>query len=180
MLEWKALGIPEGYASPKLFYNAPSGTLIVEVHAKNRELVPVRLFMRHQEAEVYQPVGNPPDDVSYKCPVTSTRTPRFFFNADRVVRSERGWSGYWDAIYSCDLPTQQLTRLASVRNIALPKPFTDCWVCDLLALSDDEGRLYLRLGMCEAGQRNIGYYLASLALDSLAIEPLSKLPGVFF
>lgn len=63
----KSPGLPAGYSSHRLIYNSASETLVLEL-SRLLPPLPTRLFVRRKDAEAYEQVGNPAEDVSYASP----------------------------------------------------------------------------------------------------------------
>jgi hypothetical protein len=92
-----SLGLPAGYTSHKLLYNSAAETLILELRrAGAMHPLPTRLFVRHRDAEAYEQIGNPAEDVSYESPVTCEKHPIVAFNSLKWDKVRRG--GDWDGV----------------------------------------------------------------------------------
>src|ERR1700741_623819 len=69
-------GVPAGYISQKLLYNPASETVIAELRAPGgANVLPTRLFIRRKDAEAYEQIGNPPEELSYESFVTCDKQP---------------------------------------------------------------------------------------------------------
>lgn len=181
--DWSALGIPIGYAYPKLLYNPASETLIIQVEGAD-ELRPRRLLIKRKDAPKYEQVGSPDDMTSYEDPVVSMKQPLLAFNVQTWQKIERGVSGDWKELLVFDLNTRTNVHSVKKGELVLPQGFSDAWICDLIALSDDGARLYIKGALCRAGKNGprsrVNYFLAALDLVSKQIETLAELRGVFF
>ena len=186
--EWQEQGIPEGYGFAQLLFNPPTGILVAEVYGTSKVFLPRRLFWRHKDGEGYKPLGTPETYCSQESAVTAINQPLLFFNSTRFTQESAhpsgNWaSGNWDGLYSVDLETFTIVRCASRETLPLPPPYTDCWITDLLCLSEDGKLLYLTIGMCEmsgATRQNAAYYLAQLDLTEKSLQTISRLRAAFF
>lgn len=172
-------GIPAGYRLKNLLYNPASETIIVEMARAERAHLPVyRLFMRQKDAEAYQQIGDPADDISYKSPVTCEKQPIMIFNS---MKSANG-GGNPDGIYVFNLCTKELSLCVANDAAMIPVPHERSWILSLVSLSDDAQTLYLKIGIekptSEGGR--IEYYVASLRLADKKIELLSQLKNIRF
>ena len=55
----KSPGLPAGYTSHILLYNSVAETLILELRASSRFLVPIRSFVRHKDTAAYEQISAP-------------------------------------------------------------------------------------------------------------------------
>src|SRR5258708_557308 len=86
-----AAGLPAGYTSHKLIYNIATETLILELRRPGSvHLLPTRLFVRHKDAEAYEQIGSPAEDVFYESPLTCDSS-----SSGRVQFHEAGQSAKW-------------------------------------------------------------------------------------
>jgi Clp amino terminal domain, pathogenicity island component len=114
----RSAGLPAGYTSHKLLYNIAAETLILELRRPgSAALLPARLFVRHKDAEAYEQIGNPAEDVFYESPVTCDRHPVVVFNSTRWDRVRKG--GDWDGVYSFNLNTKELVLCISTGKTAI-------------------------------------------------------------
>jgi hypothetical protein len=75
-------GVPAGYTSDRLLYNAASEMLILELRrAGAAHLLPSRLFVRHRDLEAYEQIGNPAEVVCFESAVTCQTKPVVVFNS---------------------------------------------------------------------------------------------------
>jgi hypothetical protein len=93
---WQELGIPEGYAGPKLLYNPPSETMIVQVEGNDAEIWhPTRLLVKHKDAATYTLVGDPDEWTSFDSPVTSLEQPLLGYNVMTCHKSGDAIAADW-------------------------------------------------------------------------------------
>jgi len=181
--DWSAFGIPSGYAYPKLLYNPVSEMLIIQLEGVD-ELRPKRLYMKHKDASKYEQVGSPDDKTSYEDPVVSMNRPLLAFNIETWQKHEQGVSGDWKELQVLDVKTGTNVRSVRKGELILPQGFRDGWISDLIALSDDGDRLYIKAAFCRSGKSGprsrVNYFLAVLDLVSKRVETLSELRAVFF
>ena len=169
----KSPGLPAGYTSHRLLYNSAAETLILELRASSRFLLPTRLFVRHKDAEAYEQIGSPSEDVSYESPVTCERLPLVAFNSLR-----RGKVGAnWDGVYSYNLNSKELELCISPQNLRFSEPHGRLWIPELLSLSEDARTLYVNIGV-ETVVSDGGifhYYLGRVDLLDKEVVLLSRL-----
>jgi hypothetical protein len=175
----KSPGIPAGYAWPRLLYNPASETLILELHGVGDEFLPTRLFLRHKASEAYEQIGNPGEDVSYESPVTCEKQPIVVFNSFQMQKRGDHWAGDWAAVCAFNLQKKELSVCIAKETLALPEPYTEGWVSELVSLSDDGHTLHLKVGIKETPQ-SMSYYLARTELGGKGIELISPLRDSFF
>ncbi len=176
---WKSPGIPAGYAWPRLLYNPASEVLIVELRAAGQQFVPTRLFMRPKNSQSYEQIGNPAGDVSYESPVTCEKQPIVVFNSFQMQKRGDGWAGDWAAVCAFNLQTKELAVCIGKETLALPAPYTEGWISELVSLSDDGHTLHLKVGIKDTNQSMV-YYLARTELGSKGMELISPLTDSFF
>jgi hypothetical protein len=116
-------GIPTGYTSHKLFYNPVSEMVIVEVRrVGGQHLLLTRLFLRHKEADSYQQIGTPDENLSYESPVTCDKQPLVVFNS---IEWDKGrTAGNWAGVYSFNLNTKELALCLSKETITCSEPLS--------------------------------------------------------
>jgi Clp amino terminal domain, pathogenicity island component len=174
-------GIPTGYTSHKLLYNPVSEMVIVELRRVGGEhLLLTRLFLRHKEAESYQQIGNPDENLSYESPVTCDKQPLVVFNSIEWDKGRR--AGNWAGVYSFNLNTKELALCFSKETITCSEPLNRFWIVELIFLSDDGQKLYMNVGVQKAasGGAVVHYYLASVNLADKELELLSRLKDIHF
>lgn len=182
---WQELGIPEGYAWPKLLYNPPSETMIVQFES-NDEVIwrPKRLYMKHKDAARYTQVGDPDGWTSFDSPVTSLRHPLLGFNVMTWHKTGDTVGGDWKELNVLNLKSGVTERSIKNGELILPEEFNKCWVDKLVAMSDDGKLLYLAAGLSflgdDATRSRVRHVLATLDLTSKRLEPISTLQGTFF
>lgn len=177
---WGAAGIPDGYTQPRLFYNPCSETAVVEFQRPGDGVHWLRrLFMRHKNAETYEPIGDPEEDVSYESVVTCETRPVIAFNAMRFTK--RG-SGEWAGAYLFDLVKREQSPCVTRDSFVAPAPYSGGWIADILNLSDDGRHAFVRAGleMRHENGADMHYFVARVDLDSRQLELISRLKNVFF
>ncbi len=169
----KSPGLPAGYAPHKLLYNAAAGTLIVEMHRPGG-ILPSRLFMRRRDADAYEPIASPSDDVSCESLVTSEKYPLVVFNA---LRSKAGGAGVWDGVYRFDLISKELTICISREKLQFSEPHGRLWIVDLVSLSEDARAVYVIIGIEKevSGGGVAHYHLAKVDFVDQEVKLLSRL-----
>ncbi|MGA2359283.1 MAG: Clp protease N-terminal domain-containing protein [Terriglobales bacterium] len=175
----KSPGIPAGYRWKNLIYNAASESIIIELARTDTGHLPMsRLFTRHKDTAVYEPVGNPSDDASFESPVTCGKRPIVMFNSMKWA----GGRGNPDGVYAFNLNTKELTVCVAKDSLTIPEPHLRSWILTLVSLSDDAQTLYLKVGIEKpvSGGGVAEYYLASLALLDKKLELLSQLKDIRF
>lgn len=174
----KSAGIPAGYRWRNLVYNPASESVIIEMARTDTGHLPMsRLFTRHIHEEVYEHVGNPPDDVSYESPVTCEKQPIVIFSSTKW----EGGAGNHDGVYVFNLLTKEITTFIAKDTLDIPEPHLRSWVLTLVSLSDDGQTLYLKVGIqTRSGSGTVDYYLASLELADKKVQLLSRLKDVRF
>ena len=175
----KSPGIPAGYRWKNLLYNPASESIVIEMARTDTGHLPMsRLFARHKDAAVYEPVGNPADDVSYECPVTCEKQQIVIFNSMKWA----GGGGNPDGVYLFNLKTKELTVCIAKDALMIAEPHLRSWILALVSLSDDGQTLHMKVGIEKpvSGGGVVEYYLASFALLDKKLELLSQLKDVRF
>ncbi len=175
----KSPGIPAGYRWKNLLYNPASESIILEMaRADTGHPRLSRLFTRHKDAAVYEPVGNPADDVSYESPVTCEKQQIVIFNSIKWA----GGGGNSDGVYLFNLKTKELTVRIAKDALTIAEPHLRSWISALVSLSDDGQTLYMKVGIEKpvSGGGVVEYHLASFALLDKKLELLSQLKDVRF
>ncbi len=187
---WRAAGIPDGYTISQLLYNSASRTLITELRGMKDSTLPRRLLARHKDADKYELVGNPEEDVFFESPVTCENRPILAFNSMRSMRRRlegprtgRDWVG----LYVFNLETKELNLSATGNSLVIPAPYDERgWVSKILHLSDDACYAYVKVGLGrrqdEGEIKNIyyDYHVARLNLRNRELELISKLENIWF
>lgn len=181
---WQELGIPEGYAGPKLLYNPPSETMIVQVQGNDAETwLPTRLYIKHKDATQYTQVGDPDEWTSFDSPVTSLDEPLLGFNVTAWHGTGDAIGGDWKELNILNLKSGIIEYSVKNGELILPEKFNECWVDNLLAISDDGKQIYLAAGLSFLGENNsqsrVSHVLAVLDLTSKHLEPITTLQGTF-
>ena len=173
-------GIPAGYTSHKLLFNSVAQTLILELRrrATSIHLLPSRLFFRHKNAETYEQIGNPSEEISYESPVTCSSLPIVIFNSLRWDKGPRG--GKWDGIYSFNLNTKELAISVSGEKLRFSEPHRRMWISELISISEDARTLYVNVGIEKevTGGAAVDYFLATIGLPDQQLELLSPLKDI--
>jgi hypothetical protein len=174
----KSPGIPRGYRWKNLLYNPASERIIVEMARTDTGHLPMsRLFTRHKDAEAYELVGDPADDVSFESPVTCERQPIVIFSSTRW----EGGGGDHDGVYMFNLLSKELKICVAKDTLNIPGPHVRSWVSTLVSLSDDARTLYLKVGIqAVSGGGIVDYHLASLDLVNQKLQLLSRLKDIRF
>ncbi|MCU1297172.1 MAG: hypothetical protein JWO91_1450 [Acidobacteriaceae bacterium] len=175
---WRAAGIPEGYSRPRVLYNPASESIVLEVKNAAKESRPTRLLMRHKDAEVYEPIGSPEEEVSYESAITCETRPIITFNS--MHKTKRG-GGTWVGVNVFDLVNRSLTLCVSKQDFAVPAPYSGGWIAELLRLSDDACHVYVKAGleMRHENGAKMDYYVARMDLKSGQLELVSHLKNVW-
>ncbi|HEX5410561.1 MAG TPA: Clp protease N-terminal domain-containing protein [Terriglobia bacterium] len=182
---WQELGIAEGYAGPKLFYNPPSETMIVQVAGNDAEIWhPTRLYMKHKDAARYSQVGDPDEWTSFDSPATSLKQPLLAYNVKAWHKTGDVIGGDWKGLEVLNLKSGIVECSIKTGELISPEQFNDCWVDTPIAISDDGKQIYLTVGLSfleeDAHRSKIRHVLAVLDLTSKRLEPISTLRGTFF
>lgn len=173
----KSPGIPAGYRWKNLLYNPASESIIVEMARADTGHLPMsRLFTRHKDAEAYEQIGDPADNVSFEAPVTCEKQPIVIFNSMKWA----GGGGDPDGVYAFNLSAKKLTVCVTKGALNISEPHLRSWILSLVSLSDDAQTLYLKVGIEKSvsGGGVVEYYLASLALLDKKLELLSRLKDI--
>lgn len=139
-----------------------------------------RLFLRHKDAEAYQRIGNPDENLSYESPVTCDKQPLVLFNSIQWDKGRTG--GDWAGVYSFNLNTKELAFCISRETLKCSEAHTRLWIVELIFLSDDGQKLYMNVGVEKAvsGGTVAHYYLASANLADKKLDLLSPLKDIRF
>jgi Clp amino terminal domain, pathogenicity island component len=176
----KSPGLPLGYNAHKLLYNTATETLILELHRRDSLLLS-RLFARRKDAEAYEEIGSPADDVAYESPVTCEKHPLVLFNSLRWDKQHK--ESHWEGVYSFNLNTKELlARISPEKLVLSEKPHDRSWIVQLVSLSDDAQRVSAKIGVEKmvSGNGVVDYYLAYIDLRSREVHVLSRLMDVHF
>ncbi len=172
-------GIPSGYTTSRLLFNSVAQVLILELRGTGgMHLLPTRLFCRHRDAEAYEPIGKPSDDLSYESPVTCNSEPIILFNSLKWDISRR--SGDWGGVYRFRLDTKDLAICVSKEQLRFSQPHGRMWIVELISLSEDASTLYVNIGIEKevSGGAIVNYYLAKINLPNQELELLSPLKDI--
>ena len=135
--------------------------------------------MRHKSAEVYEPIGNPAEDISYESIVTCEKKPIIAFNSMSYTKTG---SGNWIGLHIFDLAKRELSVCVTKDNFIAPAPYTGGWIAELMDMSDDAQYAYVKTGLeirHEHGM-TIDYWVARVDLRTRELELVSRLKDVFF
>jgi len=177
----KSLGLPAGYGFHKLLYNSAAETVILEMrHAAALQRLPTRLFVRHKDAEAYEQIGNPAEDVCYESPVTCEKYPLVVFNSFKSDKVRRG--GDWDGVYSFNLNTKELILRISSEQLRFSEPHGRLSITELVSLSEDARTVYVNIGIEKvvSGGGVVHYHLAKVDLADQEVRLLSRLMDTRF
>ena len=169
-------GLPTGYTSQELLYNTAAETLILELRPAVATLpLPARLFPRHKEAESYERIGNPAEDVSYESPVTCEKHPLVVFNSLKWNKVRKGFD--WDGVYSFNLSTKELVSCISREKLRFSEPHGRLSIFDLVSLSEDARTIYVKAEVVLEGGV-VHHYLAKVDLENQEVSLLSRLAEI--
>jgi len=174
----KSPGLPAGYRSQRLLYNIAAETLILELR---RSLVlPARLFVRHKDAEAYEQVGSPTDDISYESPVTGGSHTLVVFNSFKWEKERTG--GDWDGVYSFNLATKELVLCISPEKLRFSEPHGRLSISELVSLSEDARTVYVKIGIerIVSGGGLLHHHLARIDFADQEVRLLSPLVDTRF
>jgi len=177
----RSAGLPAGHSSHKLLYNIAAETLILELRRPGSvHLLPTRLFMRHKDAEAYEQIGSPAEDVSYESPVTCDGRPLVVFNSIKWDKVRNG--GDWDGVYSFNLKTKELVLCISPEKLQFSEPHGRLSIVELVSLSEDARTVYANIGIEKAvsGGGVVHYHLAKVDLADQEVRLLSRLMDTRF
>jgi|SRR5215831_10220170 len=182
--EWEEIAIPEGFGPYRLLYNPPSQTIIAELRSVGEQFFPNQVYIRKQDSPKYEPIKDLDPMVSSESAVTSLGRPLLFYLSNELTKSENGFSGDWEGLYSFNLQERTHLKIADKNSLRLPPPYVEGWVSSLVDVSADASELYLTLGMMAAdsseGFRMVNHQLARMDLPSSNIHLVSHLKGAFF
>jgi hypothetical protein len=183
-------GIPEGYSISQLLYNPASQVVIIAVRGGIQDsTLPDRLLVRHVQAQKYELVGQPEQDVVFKSPVTCEKHPLLVFNSMRWTReTDRTRRGAdWGGLYTFDLQNRELNLCVSSGNLVIPPPYDDRgWIADVFSLSDDGRHAYVRVGLGKReddGEMKVikmYYHVAQLDLETRDLNLITHLKNTWF
>jgi hypothetical protein len=167
----KSPGLPAG-TSHRLLYNSAAATLILELHRRDSAK---RVFVRHKDAEAYEQVGSPADDISYESPVTCEGRPLLMFNSLKWDKVRKGRE--WEGVYSFNLDTKELVLCISPDKLQFSEPHGRLSIVELVSVSEDAGTVYVNIGIerVVSGGGIVHYYLASIDLSDQEVKLLSRL-----
>jgi hypothetical protein len=174
----KSPGLPAGYTSHRLLYNNVTETLILELRAISRFLLPARLFVRHKDKEAYEQIGSPAEEVSYESPVTCESLPLVMFNS--LKRGKMGAD--WEGVYSYNLNSKELQLCISPEHLRFSEAHGRLWIAELVSLSEDAQTVCVNIAVEKivSGGGIIHYYLAKVDLRDQQVSLLSRLPDIRF
>ena len=169
----KSPGLPAGYASHRLLYNSVAETLILELRASSRFLLPTRLFVRHKDKDAYEQIGSPAEEVSYESPVTCESLPLAMFNS--LKRGKMGAD--WEGVYSYNLNSKELKLCISPEHLRFSEAHGRLWIAELVSLSEDAQTVCVNIAVEKivSGGGIIHYYLAKVDLRDQQVSLLSRL-----
>ena len=176
----RSAGIPPGYTSHKLLFNSAAQMLILELRRRTSSIhfLPSRLFFRDKDAEAYEQIGNPSEEISYESPVTCSTLPIVIFNSLKWDKGRHG--GNWDGIYSFNLNTKELAICVSKGKLGFSEPHGRMWISELISMSEDARKLYVNVGIEKevTGGTVVNYFLAIIHLPGQQLELLSPLKDI--
>lgn len=182
--EWEEIAIPEGFGPYRLLYNPPSETVIAELRSIGERSFPSQLCIRKRNSPKYEPIKAYEQMVSSESAVTSLGRPLLFYISHKWTKTEEGFGGDWEGLYSFDLQKRTHLKIADKNSLRLPSPYVEGWVSSLVDVCADASELYLTVGMMPpdklTGFRMANYQLARMDLPIGNIHLLSHLKGTFF
>ncbi len=174
----KSPGLPAGYTSHRLLYNNAAETLILELRASSRFLLPTRVFVRHKDKEAYEQIGSPDEEVSYESPVTCESLPLVMFNS-----LKRGKTGAdWEGVFSYNLNSNELRLCISPQHLRFAEAHGRLLISELVSLSEDAQTVCVNIAVEKivSGGGIIHYYLAKVDLRDQQVSLLSRLLDLRF
>lgn len=174
-------GLPTGYTSHKLLYNPAAEALVLELRrSPTMRMFPGRLFFRHKDAEAYEQIGSPAEEVSYESPVTCEKHPLVVFNSFKWDKTRKG--GDWDGAYLFNLSTKELALCISPEKLRFSEPHGRLAITNLVSLSEDARAVYLRVAIEKlvSGGAVVHYYLAKVDLADPEVKLLSRLLDISY
>jgi hypothetical protein len=182
--EWEEIAIPEGYGPHRLLYNPPSETVIAELRSIGEQFFPNQTYIRKKDSPKYEPIKNSEKMVSSESAVTSLERPLVFYLSTKLTKTDKGFTGDWEGLYSFDLNNRTHVKIADKDSLRLPSPYIEGWVTSLVGVSADATELYLTMGMmgpdASAGFRMVNHQIARMDLLTSDIHSVSHLKGTFF
>jgi hypothetical protein len=64
-----------------------------------------------------------------------------------LTKTDGGFSGDWEGLYSFDLRERTHLKIADKDSLRFPSPYVEGWVTSLVDVSADASELYLTVGM---------------------------------
>jgi hypothetical protein len=184
---WLSLGLPAGYGSPSMLFNAATEMVILHVRSRAGILPTSRLFLRRKDSSCYEPIVIRDGSFSCDSPVTTDSKPVLAFNTLRCEKTQTARKGedvayYWRAIEIFDLNTLTSVRSITRSDLILPPSYVDCCVARLVGLSREASILHLVAGLTQNSDtaRQTSYFVASLNLRSSKLEIITPLKGITY
>lgn len=174
-------GVPDGYTSHGLLYNAASEMLILELRrAGAAYLLPSRLFVRHRDSEAYEQIGTPAEGMCFESAVTCKTKSVVVFNSMKWEKPPGG--GNWAGVYSFDLKSKELRLRISPENLSLEEPHLRLWIPELISLSEDADTLHVNVGVEKPVPSGavVHYFLARVNLSDGNLSLLAPLKDIRF
>lgn len=174
---YNSLGLADGQVPHDLEYHPPTSSVIL--HTRNREgrLPSFRLSIRSASEERYSPVGEFAAGTSVHSFALSRTAPILYYNTVRWGEHDGLVGGEWDALYRFTLDSRRCDVVARRGELIPPNHFQSAWPVELFSVSDDGAILYCTcaLGLSEGFQ----YYVSKVALNTLRVEPITRLEATF-
>src|ERR1700722_7810464 len=182
--EWEEIAIPEGFGPFRFLYTPPSETVIAELRSIGELFFPNRIYVRKKGSLKYEPIKGTGQMVSCESAVSSLERPLLFYLSNRLTKTDKGFSGDWEGLYSFDLQKETHLKIADGASLRLPSPYVRGWVTNLVDVSADARELYLTVGMIgpdnSADFQMVNYQLARMDLSTACVHPVPHLRGTFF
>jgi Clp amino terminal domain, pathogenicity island component len=168
----------DGVQFIELAYNPATESLIVEMRRYTQHGPISRISARHRNAEQYEPIANPPGNISHTGPVTCDLQPIVLF---LEVECHDGGGDFHDVL-CYNLLTKELTVAVPVESLVVEGHHRRVWITELHSLSADGTLLYFRFAVEReaASGTQVEYSLARIRLGERKPEILSPLKDVFY
>lgn len=180
---WTELGIPDGFAYPRLHFNAPSSRLLVSVADKNAPHERRRVLVRSITEPIYTPLFQCPDDITVSSMAVSTAFPVAFFSLTRwtLCHQPKGdyYGGNWHSLLRCSLDTLSVAECASDGSILFPAPFKSGWLCEILQVDDNGESIIVTASAGESHTTSRTFFVGRLNIRTRELSVITFLPGTF-
>jgi hypothetical protein len=177
---WQDLGIPKGYASPRLLYNQPSQTLILEVKPQWDGRAPSTLILlRSVQEDRYSELTGISPDLTCENVVTAERAPVAYFNGSNLKPHGETWAGDWAGLYHINLETRETKLVIAPGQLPVPESGTQRpWIAQLHTVSSDGKLITVTVGVPKGYEMH--YKVSTIDLETMKIEHIVDLLCSFF